>query len=173
MSRRVPVGYFVDERDLLAAAREFRDLDIDVVEAYSPYPIHGLDEVLGIRPSRLPWVTLVAGATGLSIGLWFQYWASGTNWPLDVGGRPFDSLPAFMVIAFEMTILLAGLATAAALCARSRLWPGQTWDEAFATTTDSEMALVVAEDDARYESGTHERILRESGAVSTREEVYS
>jgi len=172
MSRRVHIGFFEDERDLLVAAKEFRARGIDIVDAYSPYPIHGIDEVLDIRPSRLPWVTLIAGATGLTIGLYFQYWASATDWPIDVGGRPFDSLPAFIVIAFEMTILLAGLATAAALCMRCRLWPGRKSDESFATTTDSEMALVVAEDDARFESGTHAEILRASGAISTREEVY-
>ena len=172
MSRRVHVGFFEDERDLLAAAKRFRELEIDIVEAYSPYPIHGLDEVLGLRPSRLPWVTFIAGATGLAIGLYFQYWASWTNWPLDVGGRPFDSLPAFMVIAFEMTILLAGLATAFALFARSGLWPGRGSDDSFASTTDAQMALVVAEDDARFVSGTHAEILRGNGAVSTREEVY-
>lgn len=172
MSRRVHIGFFVDERDLLSAANEFRARKIEIVEAYSPYPIHGIDEVLGIKPSRLPWVTLVAGAAGLTIGLYFQYWASHTDWPIDVGGRPFDSLPAFIVIAFEMTILLAGLATAAALFMRCRLWPGRKISDSFSTTTDAEMALVVAEDDARYPSGTHEEILRASGAISTREEVY-
>ena len=128
--------------------------------------------MLGIKPSRLPWVTLIAGAVGLAIGLYFQYWASGVNWPIDVGGRPFNSLPAFIVIAFEMTILVAGLATAAALCLRCRLWPGRKVNDGFSTTTDSEMALVVAEDDARFPSGTHEKILRSSGAITTREEVY-
>ena len=172
MSRRVHIGFFEDERDLLAAAEEFRARDIAIIEAYSPYPIHGIDEVLGIKPSRLPWVTLVAGSLGLTIGLYFQYWASHTDWPIDVGGRPFDSLPAFIVIAFEMTILFAGLATVAALCLRSRLWPGQKASDAFVTTTDNQMALVVAEDDARFESGTHAEILRASGAVSTEEEVY-
>ncbi len=172
MSRRVHIGFFEDERDLLAAAKEFRARDIAIVEAYSPYPIHGIDEVLRIKPSRLPWVTLAAGTAGLAIGLYFQYWASHTNWPIDVGGRPFDSLPAFIVIAFEMTILFAGLATAAALCMRCGLWPGKKVSRAFATTTDSEMALVVAEDDARFEAGTHAEILRASGAVSTTEEVY-
>jgi hypothetical protein len=171
MSQRLHTAFFDDERALLDATRACRARGMPVVDAYSPFPVHGLDEALGIRRSRLPWVCLVAGAAGMTLGLGFQYWASAVDWPLDVGGRPFDSLPAFMVIGFEMTILLAGLATAAALCVRSRLWPGRRWPAGLEATTDAELALVVAESDARFEPGAHRRLLLEHGALRVREEV--
>ena len=171
MSRRLHIGFFDKEHELIAAARECRERGIEIVDAYSPYPVHGIDEVLAIPRSRLPWVCLVAGAAGLTLGLGFQYWSTATDWPLDVGGRPFDSLPAFMVVGFEMTILVAGLATAAALLLRSRLWPGRRPPSGLETTTDARLALVVAERDASFEPGTHAALLAAHGAVELREEV--
>lgn len=173
MSRRLHSGFFQDEHALLDAVRASRESGIEIVEAYTPFPIHGLDEALGLRRSRLPWVCLVAGTTGLTLALWFQYWASASDWPLDVGGRPYDSLPAFMVIAFESCILLAGLATAAAMCLRSRLWPGKRPLKGMEGTTDASLALVLAEGDARFSPGTHAALLREHGAVEVREEVQT
>ena len=143
MSRHLRVVVFGDEEHLLAAARAARARSFDVVEAYTPYPVHGLDEVLGIPRSRLPWVTLAAGATGLSLGTWLQYWASATDWPIDVGGKPFDSLPAFVPVMFELTILFAGLATFVFVLARSGLLPGRRPPRQIAGTTDDRFALVV------------------------------
>ena len=171
MGRRLHIGTFEDEHDLLDAVRAFRAQGIEVVDAISPYPVHGLDEALGMRRSRLPWVCLIGGATGLALGLWFQYWSSATSWPLDVGGRPFDSLPAFMVVGFEMTILIAGLSTAAAMLLRSRLWPGRRPTSGLEVTTDDGLVLVVSETDARFRPGTHAALLREHGARDVREEV--
>ncbi len=171
MGRRLHVGTFDDAHQLLDAVHACREQGIEIVDVISPFPVHGLDEAMGIRPSRLPWVTLVAGATGLSLGLWFQYWASATNWPIDVGGRPFDSLPAFIVIGFEMTILFAGLATVAALFLRSRLCPWRRLRPGLERTTDDELLLVVRETDARFVPGTHSALLREHGAHAVHEEV--
>ena len=110
MTRHLHIGYFDDERRLLGAARECRDRGIPVVDAISPFPVHGIDEALGIRPSRLPWVTLVGGTAGAVLGLLLQYWTAGVNWPLNVGGKPLDSFPAFVPVAFELTILFSAFA---------------------------------------------------------------
>ncbi len=69
MSSRLHIGLFQDERDLLDAARECRRREIPIADVVSPHPVHGIDEILGIRPSRLPWVTLLAGALGATLGL--------------------------------------------------------------------------------------------------------
>ena len=111
MNHRLHVGFFEDEHDVLAAAKECRERQIPIADVVSPYPIHGLDAVLGLRPSRLPWVTLTGALVGAGLGLWFEYWSAWDNWPINVGGKPFDSLPAFVPVAFELTILFAGLAT--------------------------------------------------------------
>ena len=171
MSRSLHIGFFEDEHDLLAAARECRGRGIPVLDVVSPFPIHGIDEVLGIRPSRLGWVTAAGGALGLCLGLWFQYWSSATNWPLDVGGKPFDSLPAFVPVGFEMTVLLAGLGTAFFLLVRSGLWPGKQPAKGMESTTDDRHALILAQQDAEFRVEDFTDLWKRHGAVGSRMET--
>lgn len=109
------MGYF-DESDLLIQAMaQVRDANYQSYDAFTPYPIHGLDAAQGLKRSPLPFVTLAAGLTGSSIGFLLQYWTSAVDWPINVGGKPFNSWPAFVPIMFELTVLLAGLCTVAAM----------------------------------------------------------
>ena len=170
MKHRTFIGFFEDERDLLDAARECRSREIPIVDVVSPFPIHGLDKVLGIRPSRLPWVTLAGGAVGLGIGLWFQYWSTGVNFPINVGGKPWDSFPAFAPVAFEMTILIAGLSTAFALFARSVLWPGKKTKPGLEITTDDRHALILEQRDARFLDSDLQTLLAGHGAKEVRQD---
>jgi len=160
-------GEFAEPGALLAAARDGRRRGLAVVEAHTPHPVHGLDVALGLRRSRLPFVTLVCGAAGLALALWFQSWASSTDWPLDVGGKPFDSLPAFVPVAFELLVLLAGLGTAAALLVRSRLRPGGAERVAPVRATDDRFVLVVRRADASVPDGGVDELWRRHGAVGS------
>jgi hypothetical protein len=144
MTRRVDVGVFSDEHAFLDAARACRGHGLEIVDARSPHPVHGFDDVAGIRRTRLPVATLVAGIAGFSLGTWLQFWTSATDWPVDVGGKPWDSMPAFLPITFELTVLFAGLTTVAALLVRSRLRPGASPSLDGLGTTDDRYALVVA-----------------------------
>lgn len=170
MTHRMFIGFFEDEHDLLDAARACRTREIPIVDVVSPFPVHGLDEVLGIRPSRLPWVTLIGGAVGLGIGLWFQYWSTSVSFPIDVGGRPWDSFPAFAPVAFEMTILFAGLATALALFGRSCLWPGKKTKPGLELTTDDRHALILEQRDARFLDSDLQGLLEKHGAQEVRQD---
>jgi hypothetical protein len=100
---------FADEESLLAAATRVRSLGFQHVEGYSPYPVHGLAEVLGIRGVRLPRIVLAGGIIGLIAALGMQWYSAAIDYPLNVGGRPLASWPSFMPIAFELTILIAGI----------------------------------------------------------------
>ena len=173
MGRRLHIGTFDDDHQLLSAARACRAQGIEVVDVISPYPVHGLDEVLGVPRSRLPYVCFAGGVAGLALGMWFQYWSSATSWPLDVGGRPFDSFPAFVVVGFEMTILIAGLSTAGALLWRNRLWPGRPATAGLDGTTDDKLVLVLCERDARLRTESYAALLREHGALDVREELQA
>ena len=168
---RLQIATFAHEHDFLAAARDCVGGGATIVEAYSPHPVHGLDEVMGIRPSRLPFVTLAGGIAGLALGLWLQYWASASDWPLNVGGKPFDSFPAFVPVAFELTILVAGLATVAGVLGRSRLLPGRKSARRFERTTDDRFALVVAGRPGVTLEGSLRRIFAAHGAIETHEEA--
>jgi len=98
---------FSDPTTLVAAARRAREAGYRKMDAYSPFPIEELSEALGHHHDRLPLLVLIGGVAGGTAGFLFQYWASAIDYPMNVGGRPLLSWPAFIPVTFEMTILVA------------------------------------------------------------------
>ncbi len=125
MSSRVVLASFADEHDVLDAVRTLRTRGYTVRDVFSPHAIHGMDEAMGLRPTRLTWVCFVCGAIGLFGMLWFQNWANAVDWPINVGGKPWNSLPAEAPVAFEMLVLLAAFGSVIACLAVNRLYPGK------------------------------------------------
>ncbi len=115
--KKIPltIGYFETPEDLYDAAEAVMEEGFEGVDAISPYPIHGLEHVLKIPDSWIPYATLGAGLFGCSFMLWFEWWSSAVSYPLNVGGKPLFSWPAFMPIFFEGGELLAGTTTLAVL----------------------------------------------------------
>lgn len=169
MAERYLVATFETERPLLEAAREVRAAGVRVHDVFAPYYVHGLDEILEVRRSRLPYITLAGGAFGCISALGFQLWSTAVSWPVNVGGKPLYSTVAFIPITFEATVLLGGLATAAAFLWRSRLFPGLQPKLPAPRVTDDRFALVLGMDG----TGLPEvrRLLEEAGAESVTEEV--
>jgi len=166
VSAPVLVGYFEDEQRLLEATRWVRGAGFKLHDVYTPYAVHGLDEAMGLRRSRLTWVCFIGGLVGLLCAIGLQYYASVVSWPLNVGGKPPNSAPAFVPLSFELTVLVAGLATVLALFVRSRLFPGaralslpRTSDDRFALAIDTRGTFVDAEEALAA--------LRKLGAVET------
>lgn len=94
--------------ELVDAANKLRQAGYTKTDAFSPFPLHEIDEALGIRRSILPVLVFFGGVTGLLLGLGLQYFVHVIDYPLNVGGRPYFSLPSFIPPMFELTILLAG-----------------------------------------------------------------
>jgi hypothetical protein len=165
----VVVAEFESAPRLLAAVAHAREGGHEVLDVRTPFPVHGLDDAMGLRPSRLPWICFAAGMAGLLGGVALQVWTSAFDWPLNVGGKPFASLPAFVPVAFELVILFAGLATFFALVVllRRRRPPGATIDVPRAT--DDRFALLVAGRDARFDARGLAEELVARGAVATQE----
>jgi hypothetical protein len=109
------VGFFDNATALIEATKKIREMGFESFDCFTPYPIHGLDKIQGLKRSPLPWVTMTFGLTGLLCAALLQGWTSVVNWPLNVGGKPFWSWPAFVPIFFELTVLFAGLATVAGM----------------------------------------------------------
>jgi hypothetical protein len=100
---------------IVSAAREARRAGYVKVDAYTPFPIHELDSALQISRTRLPWLVLGGGIAGMLAGFGLEYWASVIEYPLNVGGRPYASWPAFVVPAYETTILFAAFTAVIAM----------------------------------------------------------
>ena len=94
---------------LVEAAEQARAAGYRRMDAFTPFPMERLSEALGHRHSRVPLLVLIGGIVGLVGGYSLQYWISAVSYPLNVGGRPFNSWPAFIPVTFEMTILIAGI----------------------------------------------------------------
>ena len=112
---------FEDPNTLVAAAAQAREAGYRRMDAYSPFPIEELHEALGSHHSKLPLIVLIGGVVGCLGGFLLQYWASAIAYPLNVGGRPFNSWPAFIPVTFECTILGAALSAVLGMLALNRL----------------------------------------------------
>lgn len=157
------IGFFEDEAALLAAAAEAREAGLSIEDAYTPYAVHGLDEAMGVRRSRLPWVCFLVGLTGGALGFAFEMWTSTVSWRLNIGGKPFASVPAFIPVTFELTVLSAALGSVFAFFGRSRLFPGRRAAPP-PRVTDDRFALLLVGDAEQAR-----RLLQDQGAVEIAE----
>jgi hypothetical protein len=164
------VAVFSRPEALLRAVRPVRGEGFRVYDVHAPYPIHGLDSAMGLRRTRLPLVTLLAGLSGLAFAVLFQVYTTALDWPLNVGGKPDNSALAFVPVSFELTVLLAGLGTAAAFFLRARLYPGKRACLPAAGVTDDRFALVLRRPDNAFDVGRACQILRELGAETVEEQ---
>src|SRR5690606_9740764 len=102
---------FGSVEEIMAASARVRDAGYKRIDAYTPFPIEGLDDALGLEPTRLGWLVLAAGITGGLGGFLLQWWANTTYFPLNIGGKPLNSWPNFIVIMYELTILFSAFPT--------------------------------------------------------------
>jgi len=112
---------FDDPTTLVAAAQRTREEGYRCVDAYSPYPIEELHHALHTESTKLPLIVLIGGLFGCLGGYGMQYWMSAISYPINVGGRPFHSWPAFVPVTFECTILAASLSAVLGMLALNGL----------------------------------------------------
>jgi hypothetical protein len=103
------VGEFVTEHALVQAAEKTREAGYRRIDAYAPFPVEGLSEALGLKRNKVAMITLIGGLCGGLGGFGLQYWVNVIAYPLNIGGRPPNSWPAFIPVTFELTVLGAAL----------------------------------------------------------------
>lgn len=115
------LGEFVDVQGVVDAAWKTRLAGYKVWDVHSPFPIHGIDSVIGIRPTILPWLVLGGGLAGLAAGLGLQWFCNTFDYPILVSAKPLFSLPADIPIIFECTVLFSALTAVFGMLALNRL----------------------------------------------------
>ncbi|KYG60416.1 DUF3341 domain-containing protein [Bdellovibrio bacteriovorus] len=164
-------GIWEEEHLILKAARKTREAGFTKFEAISAYPIHGMEEACGIKRSWIPYVTFVAGCVGLLAGLALTYWTSAVDWAVNVGGKPFFSLPAFIPIMFELTILFAALCSVGALfyaCKIPRIDPPSIDPD----LSSHKFAIFIPHNDIGYDETKIERMFKDLGATEVKKTEY-
>ena len=164
MPKQFLVATFADADQLIQAVRAVRAEKFRIYDVYAPYPVHHLDEAMGIRRSRLPWVTLALGCAGLLSALLLQFYTAVLDWPMNVGGKPDNSTLAFIPISFELTVLVGGLATVAALFVRACLYPGKRESLIADGVTNHTFALVLRKRDDSFDACRARLLLHQNGA---------
>lgn len=137
-------GHFTDEHDLLHGIKELQKKNIVIDDVRTPFPVHGLDSVLKLRRSHLPKIAFFAGAVGGTLGLLFQIWVFTKGWPLVFGGKPFLSIPSFIPVTFELTVLFAAYTMGIAFLIRSGLGPGAQPDILDELVTDDHFQIILS-----------------------------
>jgi Protein of unknown function (DUF3341) len=157
---------FAQEDDLIGAVRTVQDRGWEVVDVYGPYAVHGLEQALNWPRSRLPVACFFGGALGVGLATWFQYWATAWDWPLNVGGRPWNSLPAFVPVIFESMVLLAGFSLLFAWLFRCQLYPGKKAEVPRARVTDDQFLVVFRVPSSANGTGLVQQLLQACHVVS-------
>ena len=169
MNRRL-TGVFADEQHILAVTGAAREHGFEIIDVYTPYPVHGIERAMGLRASRLTFVCFALALTGAGLKLGFQTWASAISWPVDIGGKPLNSFPAFIPVTFEAAILCGALGTVAVLFLRSGLFPWKKPHLPAAGITDDRFVLSIRQTDPDLPPELARQLLLDHGAIEVREE---
>jgi hypothetical protein len=167
------VGVFDNEEVLLDGISKVRSTGLKIHDVFSPFPVHGIDDALGLKKSRLPRAAFLFGLTGTSLALTMQIWMLGYDWPMIIGGKNFASLPPFIPVTFELTVLLAALGMVATFMIVSDLKPYK-WPRQFdVRSTDDKHVMAI---DLALNGGKSKeeisRILKDAGASEVNEKNF-
>jgi hypothetical protein len=158
-------AYYLDEEDLIKGLKKIKAKGVEVSDVLTPFPVHGLDKVLGFRRSRLSVVAFAGGAMGATLGFLFQAWVFTRAYPINFGGKPYFAVPSFMPVTFELAVLFAAFSMVFAFLISNNLGPGSKNIIHDEQITDDRFLLVVKMDEKDEESiKVVENILSDAGA---------
>ena len=174
MSKKTLYGIFDCEQVLLASAKEIRANKIEIKEVYSPFPIHGLDKVLGLKETRMGITAFIYGCIGLSLGALMIYNIMIVDWPQNIGGKPnwtfYHNMPAFVPILFECTVLFAAHLMSITYLVRNGLFPGGESDSPDQRTTDDKFLMEI---EIEGDASAIKAMLTKTGATEINEKDAS
>lgn len=158
------VGIYEDEDVLLDAIRNIREKGVKIHEVYSPFPVHGIEDALGYRRSRLSIVAFLFGLLGTSLALVMQIGMMTVDWPMIIGGKDYLPLPSFIPVTFELTVLLASFGMVGTFLIISNLKPWGKPKLFDIRITDDKHVMAIDLEKNKTDESALNKILTESGA---------
>jgi hypothetical protein len=159
---------FANPGDLYAAVKAVRKAGYARIDTFSPFPIHGMDKAMGLGPSRLGYLVIVGGLSGVAAAFLMQWWMGAFDYPLNIGGKPSFAWEASVPVAFEITVLFAALTAVAGMLALNGLpqpYNPLFYSERFGRATDDGFFLQISAADRRFDRGNTAGLLRDLGAI--------
>ena len=168
------VGLWDHEEVYLHAIEHIRAKGIEIYDSLTPFPVHGLEDALGYKETRLHTAGFFFGATGTTLALTFMTLVMTTNYPINFGGKPYWPLPSFIPITFELTVLFAAWGMTLTYLVRNKLWPGRVPRIYDKRITDDRFALVFdAEKISAQQISDIKSLCTKEGAVEVKDKVFA
>ena len=173
MANKIIYATYDDDMVLLEGAKKLVAKGIHINDVFSPFPIHGIDPVIGIKQTRLAICGFIYGLIGLSLALYGMYYFMIYDWPMNIGGKPIDyfyqNIPAFVPISFEFTVLLAAHGMALTYFIRNWTLPGIKARNPYPCTTNDKFVMEIHPEDSDVSIEELTKQLNETGSIKVEE----
>jgi hypothetical protein len=166
------VGVFDSPAAVFHGCECLRDAGYRQFDAHTPFPVHGLERAMGLRPSKLPWIVLTGGITGLVSAVLLQWWTQVVDYPLNISGKPSFAYQAWVPVSFELTVLLSGLSCFFGLWALNKLptfFHPVMQHRSFHRVTDDRFVVSVEAADPKFDLARTRALLEKAGAQEIEE----
>jgi len=163
------IAEFESSHELLAAVKEVRQRGYTALDTMTPFPVHGMDEAIGLKHSRLGWLVLALGATGAGCALLLQWWTGAVDYPLNIGGKPLFAIEFAMPVTFELLVLFAAFAAVIGMLSWNglpRLYHPAFNYSRFEGASNDRFLLVIEKEDPLFEAEASAEMLRELGGAN-------
>ena len=147
MAEKTLHAIYDDDDKLLDAVRKIKAAKYDIEEIYTPFPVHGLDKVMGLKETRLAITSFIYGCIGFCFAIWMMNHIMILDWPQNIGGKPsfsfIENMPSFVPILFELTVFFAAHLMVITFYLRSKLWPFKEAENPIPETTDDKFLIEI------------------------------
>ncbi len=160
---------YSDPGALLHAAEDVHKAGYTKFDTYSPFPIHGMDKAMGLGNSKVGYICLLGGITGLSLAIWLQWWTGQVDYPINISGKPFFAFEPSIPVMFELTVLFSAYAAVIGMLILNGLprpYNPLFYSPSFARATDDAFFLFIASEDDKFDKEKTEALLKKLGGTN-------
>jgi Protein of unknown function (DUF3341) len=158
------LGLFEDPDDMMHGIDQLQKNNIGIYDVFTPMPIHGIEDKLGVKRSRLPIVAFCCGITGTVTALSLMYFTMAVDWPMNIGGKPNFALPDFIPITFELTVLFCAFGMVGAFFIKNHFFPGRA-PRVMELRASADRFVIAIEADKGFDADKIDSLLKEAGAI--------